>query len=105
MAFLEIIGWINRICLVYKYCITVYVLRNDFSFVRVDVIYIYIYNGRVDKSNIQDRGGCPCGVMIKAMVCEIVAREFEIQSCYYVHFRQIPLGKVWTPLSSQLWVK
>ena len=49
--------------------------------------------------------GCPCGVMVKAMDCEIVESEFVLQSRYYVHFRQIPLGKVWTPLSSQLWFK
>ena len=31
--------------------------------------------------------------MIKAMVCEIEAREFELQSGYYVHFRANTLGK------------
>ena len=33
------------------------------------------------------------GVMVKAMVCEIVAREFELQSRYYVHCRANTLGK------------
>ena len=33
------------------------------------------------------------GVMVKAMVCEIVAHEFELQSRYYVHFRTNTLGK------------
>ena len=37
-------------------------------------------------SNIK-QGGCPRVVMVKAMVCEIVAREFELQSRYYVHFQ------------------
>ena len=45
--------------------------------------------------------GCPRGVMVKAMDCRIVVREFELQSRYYVHFR----AKIWTPKSSQLWVK
>ena len=38
------------------------------------------------------------GVMVKAMVCEIVAREFEIQSCYYVHFQTNTIGKGMNPL-------
>ena len=29
----------------------------------------------------------PCGVMVKAMDCGIVGREFELQSRYSVHFR------------------
>ena len=33
------------------------------------------------------------GVMVKAMECGIVVREFELQSCYYVHFRKNTLGK------------
>ena len=28
---------------------------------------------------------CPRGVMVKAMDCEIVVSEFELQSRYYVH--------------------
>ena len=32
-------------------------------------------------------GGGPRGVMVKAMNCGIVVREFVLQSCYYVHFR------------------
>ena len=31
--------------------------------------------------------GCPRGIMVKAMDCGIVVSEFELQSCYYVHFR------------------
>ena len=37
--------------------------------------------------------GCPRSVMVKAMVYKIVAREFELQSRYYVHFRANTLGK------------
>ena len=29
----------------------------------------------------------PRGVMVKAMDCRIVVREFVLQSLYYVHFR------------------
>ena len=38
--------------------------------------------------------GCPRNAMVKAMDCGIVVREFVLQSRYYVHFGQIPLGKV-----------
>ena len=42
--------------------------------------------------------GCPRGVMIKAMDCEIVVSEFVLQSRYYVHFRPNTLGKGMNPL-------
>ena len=42
--------------------------------------------------------GCPRGVMVKAMDCGIVVSEFELQSCYYVHFRSNTLGKGINPL-------
>ena len=29
---------------------------------------------------------CPCGVAANVLNCEIVVSEFELQSCYYVHF-------------------
>ena len=38
-------------------------------------------------------GGCPRGVMVKAMASGIVVREFVLQSRYYVHFRTNTLGK------------
>ena len=38
------------------------------------------------------------GVMVKAMVCEIVARVFELQSRYWVHFRKNTIGKSMNPL-------
>ena len=44
--------------------------------------YTYTYMGR-----------CPRGVMIKAMDCGIVVREFVLQSRYYVHFRANTLKK------------
>ena len=40
---------------------------------------------------------CPCGLMVKAMDCEIVLSEFVLQSNYYVHFRANALGKGMTP--------
>ena len=43
-------------------------------------------------------GGCPRGVMVKAMNCGIVVREFVLQSRYYVHFRANTLGKGRNPL-------
>ena len=42
--------------------------------------------------------GCPRGVMVKAMDCGIVIREFVFQSRYYVHFRANTLGKGMNPL-------
>ena len=36
--------------------------------------------------------------MVIGMVCESVAREFELQSRYYVHFRTNTLGKGINPL-------
>ena len=43
-------------------------------------------------------GGCPRGVMDKAMDCGIVVREFVLQSRYYVHFRANTLEKGMNPL-------
>ena len=37
-------------------------------------------------------------VMVKALDCGIVAREFVLQSRYYVHFRANTLGKGMNPL-------
>ena len=33
---------------------------------------------------LEDLRGCPSGVMVKAMDCGIIVREFELQSRYYV---------------------
>ena len=43
-------------------------------------------------------GGCPRGVMVKAMEGGIVESEFVPQSLYYVHFRVNTLGKGMYPL-------
>ena len=42
-------------------------------------------------------GGCPRGVMVKAMDCGIVVREFVLQARYYVPFRTNTLGKGMNP--------
>ena len=49
-------------------------------------------------STITENWGCPRGVMVKAMNCGIVVREFVLQSRYYVHFRANTLGKGMNPL-------
>ena len=41
-----------------------------------------------DDNCILTDGGCPRGVMVKAMDYGIVVREFVLQSRYYVHFRE-----------------
>ena len=41
---------------------------------------------------------CPHGVMVKAMDCEIIVSEFELQLRYYVHFRANTFGKGMNPL-------
>ena len=46
--------------------------------------------------------GCPRGVLVKAMDCGIVVREFVLQSRYYVHFRANTLGKGMNPLKLRL---
>ena len=42
-------------------------------------------------------GGCPHGVMVKAMNCGIVVSELVLQSRYYVHIRANTLGKGMNP--------
>ena len=75
-------------------------------------VAIYTLSGKtlkfVDqfKNNISScERGCPRGVLVKAMDCGIVVREFVLQSRYYVHFRANTLGNGMNPLISlQLWV-
>ena len=62
-------------------------------------IYIYTCHCYItDLSIYLSVGGCPRGVMVKAMDCGIVVREFVLQSCYYVNFRPNTLGKGMNPL-------
>ena len=39
----------------------------------------------------------PRGVMVKALGCEIIVSEFELQSRYYIHFRANTLGNGTNP--------
>ena len=39
------------------------------------------------------REGCPCGVMVTAMGCEIGGNQFEFKLHYLVYFRTNNLGK------------
>ena len=41
---------------------------------------------------------CPRGVMVKSLDCGIAVSVFELQSCYYVHFRTNNLAKGIDPL-------
>ena len=43
-------------------------------------------------------GGCPRGVMVKAMDCRIVVNEFILQSRYNIHFWANTLVKGMNPL-------
>ena len=56
---------------------------------------------KLHKSHLKLKRGCPRGVMVKAMDCGIVVREFVLQSRYYVHFRANTLGKGMNPLILQ----
>ena len=58
----------------------------------------YKYMGILEADTIKQEFGCPRGVMVKAMHCGIVVREFVLQSRYYVHFRANTLGKGMNPL-------
>ena len=59
-------------------------------------IIVFMFTGL--KNTIPFWGGGPRGVMVKAMNCGIVVREFVLQSRYYVHFRANTLGKGMNPL-------
>ena len=61
--------------------------RTFSSYVRIQDVVLKTYLRR-----------CPRGVMVKAMNCGIVVREFVLQSRYYVHFRANTLGKGMNPL-------
>ncbi len=62
---------------------------------------VHVFIGRVgilfSPRALKSRG-CPRGVMVKAMDCGIVVREFVLQSRYYVHFRANTLRKGMNPL-------
>ena len=47
--------------------------------------------------------GYACGVMVKALDCGIVVSEFELQACYYVHFRINTFDERYEPTSYGLY--
>ena len=58
--------------------------------------YITCKSGMLYSNPVQ---GCPPrGVMVKAMDCGIVVREFVLQSRYYVYFQANTLGKGMNPI-------
>ena len=66
-----------------------------------DSTFVFIMNERNNVWMLKVKfvcRGCPRGVMVKAMDCAIVVREFVLQSRYYVHFRANTLGKGMNPL-------
>ena len=61
--------------------------------------YLYHYNKIVLVALISfSLGGCPRGVMVKAMNYGIVVSEFVLQSQYNVHFRANTVGEGMNPL-------
>ena len=65
--------------------IVTWILKQD-----IEIPYLFILN--------LDFQMCPRGVMVKAVNCGIVVREFVLQSHYYVHFRANTLVKGMNPL-------
>ena len=51
-----------------------------------------------DRFHLAKFRGCPRGVMVKALNCGIVVREFVLQLRYFVHVRANALGKGMSPL-------
>ena len=89
--------WSISIGLVYLFngISTPYRLFNaEHRFIRKCLITIE----REEEEDPKERGGCPRGVMVKAMDPGIVVSEFVLQSRYYVRFRANTLGKGMNPL-------
>ena len=58
------------------------------SMISMHRIYHYFFLKKLKRHNFtKEIEGCPRGVMVKAMDCGIVVREFVLQSHNYVHFR------------------
>ena len=67
-------------------------LINGYSIRTSTCVSVHIH------THIHKGVGCPRGVMVKAMDCGIVVREFVLQSRHYVHFRANTLAKDMNPL-------
>ena len=97
---------INTYIYIYIY-ISVYVcvcVVEDFFTSGVKSLQHRVGNCVVCKGDYVEKRGCPRGVMVKAMDCGIVVREFVLQSRYYVYFRANTLEKGMNPLILP-WVK
>ena len=71
-------------------------ITESHAFLLKKIFSVYVaFNFNVGR--LHGIGGCPRGVMVKAMDCEIVESEFELQSHYYVHFQTNTLGKSMNP--------
>ena len=57
------------------------------------IIHFVIMSHVFEKSLNYHYWECPWDVMVKALDCVIVVREFELQFRYYVHFRTNTFGK------------
>ena len=70
------------------------VYERDTKMVKVLLEFVAIVMWALHFSDeTRDHGGCPRGVMVKALDCRIAVSEFELQLRYYVHFRTNTLGK------------
>ena len=73
-------------------------LYHTFSFVEYNIVSGALICLLIKTDGLSSLGGCPCGVMVKAMDCGIVVSKFVLQLRYYVHFRANTLGKGMNPL-------
>ena len=54
----------------------------------------------------QSNGNNPYGIVVNAQNCDVVVREFELQSSYYAHFWTNALWEDMNPfILLQQWVK
>ena len=85
-SFFNSLAW-SRYLSFFSFIIIIIIEEFCLQFFDVNILlyHMYIY-------------GCPRGVMVKALNCGIVVREFVLQSRYYVHFRANTLGKGMNPL-------
>ena len=78
--------------------ITNYIDSSIYLYLIIILLYTVPFNINEYVPFIKNTGGCPRGVMVKAMDSGIVIREFVLQLRYYVHFRANTLGKCMNPL-------
>ena len=72
----------------------VYIFHEAF----ISMNYLLIHISKYPNTYLNIQTLCPRGVIVKAMDCGIVVREFVLQSRYYVHFQANTLGKGMNPL-------